>query len=398
LASSPHASAAPASLVAVLAVTFLGSVSGGAFWAGIFFVTAGHYGFSPLHNLLLASCLGAVYALAARGAGRIVRALERRMSARALLAGTLVVAALLALVPLAAPRWEPALWLAALIGVAASAVTWPIVESYLAAARHGARMRSAIGWFNITWTPAVAVALLTNPFVARWNALGTLVLAAAVNLLALVALAALPRRPAPHGAEAAAAAVGREYPQLLRATSWMLPLSYLMSSTLAPVLPHRLAAVGSAVPSSVIAATWMAARFVTLLLMWRTGFWHGRWGTLLAGGAALAAGLAAVLLAPSLTGVVVGLGLFGIGMGLTYYTAIYYSLAVGHAAVEASGSFEALIGLGYCVGPLLGVLGHAVAGARGAPTATVGLVGVAAAIAAGAAARPYLVARRSRAT
>jgi hypothetical protein len=136
-----------------------------------------------------------------------------------------------------------------------------------------------------------------------------------------------------------------------------------MSATLAPVLPHRLAAVGAgAVSASVVAATWMAARFLTLLFMWRTGFWHGRWGTLLAGGAALALGLATVLLAPTLGGVVVGLALFGTGMGLTYYAALYYSLAVGHAAVDAGGSFEALIGVGYCLGPLLGLLGYGLAG------------------------------------
>jgi hypothetical protein len=41
-------------------------------------------------------------------------------------------------------------------------------------------------------------------------------------------------------------------------------------------------------------------------------------------------------------------------MGLTYYAALYYALAVGHAEVDAGGNFEALIGLGYCVGPLLG--------------------------------------------
>ena len=85
--------------------------------------------------------------------------------------------------------------------------------------------------------------------------------------------------------------------------------------------------------------------------MWRVRFWHGRWGTLAAAAGALAGGLALVLIAPTLTGVVAGLVLFGTGMGITYYAALYYSLAVGHAAVDAGGTFEALIGLGYFVGP-----------------------------------------------
>ena len=71
----PSSSNRPAPLFAVLAVTFLGSVSGGAFWAGLFFVTAAHYGFSPLRNLVLASSMGAVYAVGALRAGAIVRML-----------------------------------------------------------------------------------------------------------------------------------------------------------------------------------------------------------------------------------------------------------------------------------------------------------------------------------
>jgi hypothetical protein len=34
-------------------------------------------------------------------------------------------------------------------------------------------------------------------------------------------------------------------------------------------------------------------------------------------------------------------------------------MAVGHAAVDAGGGFEALIGVGYCLGPLLGLLAQA---------------------------------------
>ena len=63
----------PAPLVSVLSVTFLGSVSGGAFWSATYFVTAAHYGFSAEKNLALAAVMGAVYALVARAAGPILR-------------------------------------------------------------------------------------------------------------------------------------------------------------------------------------------------------------------------------------------------------------------------------------------------------------------------------------
>ncbi|MBC8134178.1 MAG: hypothetical protein H7X95_14445, partial [Deltaproteobacteria bacterium] len=136
----------PAPLTAVLAVTFLGSIGSGGFWAGIFFVTAAWYGFSPVRNLALASLMGVVYAVAAAFAGRLLRAVERWLSPRSALAGTLCVWGLVAVLPLLAPGLEWVLWVAAIIGAAASAVMFPIVESYLTAGRHGRDMRSAIGW------------------------------------------------------------------------------------------------------------------------------------------------------------------------------------------------------------------------------------------------------------
>ena len=60
----------------------------------------------------------------------------------------------------------------------------------------------------------------------------------------------------------------------------------------------------------------------------------------------------------------VGLLVFGTGMGLVYYAALYYSLTVGHAAVDAGGKFEALVGVGSSIGPLLGILGHALTKTR----------------------------------
>jgi hypothetical protein len=391
-ADAPHPPAA--SLLAVLVVTILGSVSGGTFWAGLFFVSAQKYGFSVFANLVLAAVMGAVYTVAARVAGRLARGrVPRRVLSLAL--GTWTAAALL---PLLVPGAASALWIAALVGSAASATTFPVVESYLTAGRHGAEMRSAIGKFNLAWTPATALPLLLLPLLDREGigAAGSFAVSAAASALALLAARALPLHPPPHGKEAAEAAVGPEYPALLRAASWLLPFSYVISATLAPVLPHRLAAVGVGGAASFIAAIWMATRFATLLVMWRSSFWHGRWETVGAASAALVAGLALVLLASSLPILIVGLLIYGAGMGLTYYLSLYYSMAIGHGAVDAGGNFEALIGVGYCLGPLLGIVGRLLAGPARGDAATVALTWLCTAFAARGVIRPYLQARRRR--
>ena len=392
--------ARPASIAAVLGVTGLASVSNGTFWSGLVFVTAAEDRFSPALNLALGALMGAVYALAARGSGVLSRARAGRISSRAALAGALMLWAVAALAPVALPGVEAILWACAIIGAGTSALVWPIVEVYLAGGRRGVALRAAIGQFNIIWTPASALSLLAMPVLARFGPLWPIGSCAVFNAAALLAVSRLPVRPGDHGPDDAGtpgSAVGHEYPWLARAVSWLLPLSYVISSTLAPVLPHRLAAVGvHAVPGSVVAALWMTTRFGVLFLMWRTGFWHGRWGALVAAGVALAGGLALVLLATEPVALGAGLVVFGCGMGLTYYAALYYSLAVGSAAIDAGGSFETLIGVGFCVGPLMGLVGNAVTSPAHADSATVLLGWVAAACAFAGALRSYLGARRAR--
>src|SRR3954470_10712980 len=121
----------PAPLAAILGLTFLGSVNSGAFWSGTFFVTARLYGYSPSKNLVLAAVMGSIYALSASKAGALVRVSADRATPRTVLVASLVVQAVAALLPVAFSGVEAVLWIAALLGVTASAITWPIVESYL---------------------------------------------------------------------------------------------------------------------------------------------------------------------------------------------------------------------------------------------------------------------------
>ena len=371
-------------------------MSGGAFWAATFFVTAVHYRFSAEKNLVLAAVMGATYAVVARAAGPVLRRFSGLVP-RTVLACALIVWGLASLLPLAWPNSEPVLFVTALIGAVTSGVVWPIVESYLGAGRHGQALRSAIGTFNVTWTLATALPLLFMPWLARLHVLWTLSISAVMNTLAIPLVLSLARSPGAHEQAAPEGEVGPEYPWLLRSASWLLPLSYLMSSTLSPVLPHRLNAVAAlAAPASVVGATWMVTRFLTLGFMSRVLFWHGKWSALAMAGSALAGGLALVLLAGTAAGIVTGLAVFGVGMGLTYCLALYYSLAVGKGAVDAGGGFEALIGLGYLVGPLLGLAGRRAGDGPAGATATVVLTWIAAGLVAVAAARPYFEARRRR--
>ena len=96
----------------------------------------------------------------------------------------------------------------------------------------------------------------------------------------------------------------------------------------------------------------------------------------------------------------VGFGAFGAGMGIVYYAALYYAMAVGRAEVDAGGTHEGLIGGGYTIGPLVGLAGMGIARVLIPPVAEaqviVGMVWATVALAGAAAARPYRRARAAR--
>lgn len=378
----------------MLLVTALGSISGGVFSHGVFFLTREHYRFSADENLVLALFVGLAYAGLARSAGGLTARLAPARP-RWLVAACFVVWALAAALPV---FWSTrvTIWVCAVVGAGLGGMIWPIVESFLGGGRHGSALRGVLGPFNLTWTLATAAPLLVLSPLSELHGLAPLALCAGTNGLAALALTLFPNRPADAHPDHADSSLGREYPALLRASSWLLPLSYLLSSTLSPILPHRLAALGTTTSAAAVAAIWMMTRFATLGAMTLLPFWHGRWGALVAGGAALMGGVAFTLLGDSLATVAFGLALFGVGMGLTYFCAIYYSLAVGHAAVDAGGGFEALIGLGYILGPLVGMAGRALPLGSSGGTGTVAIAWTMSLAGSALAVRPYLAARRAR--
>jgi hypothetical protein len=323
-------------------------------------------------------------------AGDVARRLERWISPRGLLVGCIVLQGVAYLLPLVF-RGQWVIWTAACVVNGLAAIAWPLIEAYVTAGRHGPAMRSAIARFNLVWMPAVAVPMIAMAPIldthGRW-AIGALVLS---NAAALVALPGFRPRPSTHDADEASAHVPPVYPRLLQSARVLLPVSYVVTSAMSPILPYRFEQLGVEVwwetPST---ATWMIVRVLAVIVMWRLPFWHGRWGTLLLGAIATVMGFALVVLAPTLAVMLAGFAVLGVGLGMIYYAALYYAMAVGRAAVEAGGTHEALIGCGYAVGPLAGLLGAALGGGA----ATVAVVWTIMAASTVPAARPY---RRAKA-
>jgi hypothetical protein len=337
-------------------LTFLCSLGTGILWNALYFIAESEYGFTERDSLMLAFVNGILYTAVAVNAGRVVGFLERHMSPRAALGVVLAVQALLA--PLVLIPNLSLLWIAAVAMTALGALQWPIVQHYLASGRHGREMRNAIGWWNAAWMAATAIGLaLAGPLeslgLMRW-AIPSLLL---TNVAAIAFLAAFPRHPPRHDPDAHAMHVPPRYRALLGAARVLHPMGYLVIGALSPVLPYLFNTLGTeGSVQAPIGATWHVARFVAVLILWRTAFWHGRAATLVVAGLLLSLGFALAVAAPTEVLLIVGLAALGLGQGTIYYSAIYYGLAVGGAKVEAGGIHEALVGAGYFLGPALGLL------------------------------------------
>ena len=117
-----------------------------------------------------------------------------------------------------------------------------------------------------------------------------------------------------------------------------------------------------------IASAWLTSRVLVFFVLERWHGWHGRWSMPWIGLGLMLIGFASCMLSPMLpsgtgTGMlIVALCITGCGIAITYYGALYYAMAVGNSEVDAGGTHEAMIGVGYTLGPLCGLAGVGMSG------------------------------------
>jgi len=363
-----------APLWAVNIFSFLCSFGTGIVTYGISLIAKQAYGFSQLDNYLLAVVIGITYIVGSLAAGPLVRAIRRRvpqLSDRAVLIWLMVIMALLCIVPLGAKfanittAWP--LWFLVCAYSPLTGILWPVVESFVSGGRTGPGLMRALGKWNIVWSAAVVLAswgmgpALENHAVAAIAALGLM------HLMSCLCLILFPTYAARHAAETHAANLPPIYRDLLETFRICLPVSYVFSSALGPFLPSAMDTL--AVPIAwqpIVLSAWQLPRMLGFVVHQATTAWRGKWVHPISGSLMLALGFILAILAPRLathvgnsTGItllVAGLTIFGAGMSCIYSGAIYYAMSVGNAEVDAGGAHEALIGVGYTVGPAIGLV------------------------------------------
>jgi len=228
-----------------------------------------------------------------------------------------------------------------------------------------ARLQSLVGIYNFVWAGAGAFAYFVGgALLEKWGA-QSIFYVPAIILLAEMGLAFwLEReagrepaleldppllRPAPEGSTSPIS------PAVFLKMAWLAnPLAYLSINTVISTLPTLAKRFQlSLMEAGFVCSIWLFARTMAFVFLRLWPKWHYRFRFLIGSYIAMIFSFGAILLSPDLWVFIVAQIIFGLAIGLIYYSSLFYSMDVGDTKGEHGGIHEAAIGAGNAGGPAL---------------------------------------------
>jgi predicted MFS family arabinose efflux permease len=329
------------------------------FWGYLFFFFRDRHGFNDRQNLWLAALAGLVYSVAAWQAGRFA---QRRGCFTALRVGFGVMAISLA----AGWCWHSMAGeiTAACMVNAGVCFIWPSLEALVSEGDAPEHVPHAVGLYNITWALTNAAAFFTGGSLIKtlgYDGLFGLPLALMLGQFGMTYwLEKIHPPPPPRRGEDAGwkngGARGAARARNFQRMAWLAnPSAYIAINTLIAVLPGiALKFHLSTVRAGFALTIWCFARFFIFIALWRWTAWHYRLRWLVTSFALLIISFVTILLAPNLGLVLLAQVIFGMSIGLIYYSSLFYSMDASETKGEQGGIHEAAIGIGNCLGPAMG--------------------------------------------
>jgi len=376
MASSKAVSCLRHSPVLLFAAESVNSAAGTLLTVGLLFYMTHRFGWDARGNFTVAACQGTLYVVGALSAKRLARR-WKRIAVLQVLYGVLSVFALAAGFCASAGLSIP---MAAIVAMEACMMgaSWPLLESLVSAAGDAGTLSRRLGWYNIVWAIAGAIALATSGaviqhlpawaffgIVAALHICGGLMITFRRFLRASITGAQPVTQTLPTDA---AAPAGEASARRLRLALWLariaLPATYVIIFSLAPALP-TLYAIGRLSPTlaTVQCSIWFVARAAAFIILGNTAFWRRQPVLILWATVAMLAGFIGTLvfgsltsMAPALLLMAVAQSLLGLSLGTIYASSLYFGMAVSKGSTEHGGYHEALIGLGQVLGPVVGVV------------------------------------------
>jgi predicted MFS family arabinose efflux permease len=322
----------------------------------LYFFLRDHYGFTNKGNLAVAAFLGVVYTFASWQAGKFARRCGYFTSLKigfSLLAVGLLIG------------WQvPSL--AVVIASAAVASVgmcfiWPVLEALVSEGNVAAR---AVGIYNITWAITNATAVfIGGTLIEKLGYQSIFYVPFGLMLIQLAMVLGIEKLHARLTLASAASAAPHdphrptlEKSRSFQSMAWLAnPFAYIAINTLIAVLPG-LASKFHLTPmvAGFACSLWCFVRFFAFIALWQWTGWHYRFRWLVTAYVLMVLSFAAILVVPNLAVVLAAQLVFGVTVGLMYYSSLFYAMDAHDAGSEHGGIHEAAIGLGNCIGPAAG--------------------------------------------
>ncbi len=333
----------------------------------LFFLLRDVHGFGNRENLSVCAVHGLMYMLASWQAGRFAQRFGYFTALNTGLGLMLVCLGLgLFLRPVLAQVLLVCVWTAGMCCM------WPALEALVTEGESDRGVARMVGIYSVTWAGTAALANFTGgalfdrlgqqsiywvPMILHGVQLGILFWLRRQPGADILAHAHKPLPVAAHGPEPAALQQPLKPKAFLRMGWFANPFAYVAVSTVLAVIPRLADRFGlSATQSGLLFSLWMFMRIIAFGVLWRWTGWHYRFRWLLAAFAGLLVGFMGMVLGPHLWMAMAAQVVFGLSIGLLYYSSLFYSMDLGDTRGEHGGLHEAALGAGVLVGPAIGAV------------------------------------------
>ncbi|HZV35504.1 MAG TPA: MFS transporter, partial [Verrucomicrobiae bacterium] len=329
-----------------------------------------HFGFGDRRNLLITALYGFCYMFAAAYGGRFGKKHGYFLSLRIGFVGMGIFMALGGIAPHFLGYLHPLMLLQILIVIGwtlTMCFTWPSLQAVLSHAQTPTELPHTAGIYNMVWAGASALAYLTSgALLDRFGGEILFWVPAGIHVVQLALLPALEKldrslpvvQPAPPieplpELNPRPIARAKTFVRL----AWIAnPFAYMAIYGVIPIIPHLAKQFDlSPTYAGLVCSIWFWVRVGAFATFWLWAGWHYRFRWLLAAFVGLIASYIAIAMSVSLGMLIGAQVVFGLVVGLIYYSSLFYSMDVGESRGKRGGFHEAAIGLGIFVGPATGV-------------------------------------------
>lgn len=333
----------------------------------VFFFLEEQFSFDRKQNLMASAALGLVFIFAAIAGGKVG---QRFGYFRALSCGFATMA-----LALGAGIWlqHQVQHLAVLLVAGAGmCFTWPNLEALVSEGERPATLQRNLGIYNLVWSGGNAVAYFTGGMLMDGLGMraifafpaaimiGQWLLAWRLGVLSTREQSGPDRETALSPMPLSTAGERRRSPvtpATFMKMAWIAnPFSYVAINTAIPLIPFlagRLDLTPTA--AGIVCSIWIFARTLAFGLLWKWDGWHYRYRFMSGSYVAMVAGFMGLVLAGNLAVLILSQIIFGLALGLIYYSSLFYSMDVGDTKGEHGGLHEGAIGVGIFAGPAIAV-------------------------------------------